>query len=315
MKRDPVTDVFRGLAVVLMIFVSALYLLSHDVPFPMLHNQGNDFLFFDLVAPMFQFVLGMSLFFIVQNKLPLVGRDGVTWDVLRRCFVLFLLGFVLDSVSYLDAMPWGVLQSLGLSGVIVFLISSRSNLEKILFSAFILLAYSLLYYNPLFSSLISMPHGGPIGAISYSIISILGFMSAEVMHKRRSDKGFLEFLVKTALSLLVLGAIVGLFIPYSKIHVSPSFTLAASGLVMILFSVIFLLHKYLGNYLGFLKEFGRTALTMWVLQYIFGWIFLFVLHKKQFLDFTSGLLVSVGVVILMYFIALALNKLNIRISP
>jgi hypothetical protein len=74
------------------------------------------------------------------------------------------------------------------------------------------------------------------------------------------------------------------------------------------------LYKTGGKTFDALRTFGRNALTMWVIQYVFGWIFLFIVQKKLFLDFIPGLLAALLITAFMYFVSVALDKRNIRIS-
>jgi predicted acyltransferase len=314
-KRYITLDAFRGFAVLLMIFISALYLLTYNIPYYLLHNQGDSFLFFDLVAPIFQFGVGASLFFfILHRRSHGFKKNEIAAQLLWRYLVLIALGFILDSITYINLSSWGVLETLGIGGILTFFLADRTNNEKILVSMFILTVYSFLYFNPIFYGLTSMPHGGPIGALSYSVISIIGFMVAEKLYMRKSNQIFFKSMLKTALVLIFLGSLLSLQIPFDKTHASPSFILAATGIVLVFYLFFFTFYKRFNYTFDRLREFGRTALTMYVIQYIFGWIFLFVLQKKQFLDFIPGLITAVAVTIFMYFVAFMLNKYKIRIS-
>jgi len=314
-KRYITIDAFRGFAVVMMIFVSTLYLLTYNIPFFLLHNQGDIFLFFDLVAPIFQFVLGMSLFlFILHRQSHGIGGKEITWQILKRYIALIAIGFVLDAITYADFSSWGVLETLGLGGILTFAVSSRTNNEKILICILILAVYSLLYFNPLFSSLISMPHGGPVGALSYSVLSILGFMVAEKLYKRKSNRLFFLSMLKYACLLIVLGLFLGFIIPINKTHASPSFILASAGIVIIFYLTFFAVYKSFDYTFDILRTFGRTALAMWIGMYMIVWLFSFFIEKRQFLDFPIGLFASIITVVFMYFVALFLGKRDIKLG-
>ncbi|MEM2974339.1 MAG: hypothetical protein QW112_01795 [Candidatus Micrarchaeia archaeon] len=316
-KRYVTVDAFRGFAVLLMIFVSSLYLLTdkRSLPLFMMHNQGDILLFFDLVAPMFQFILGMSLFFFITHR----GAHGFTRKeiaryVIGRYIILILLGFVLDIITYLDICSWGVLETLGVGGLITFIVSERKNNEKAFICVLILVVYSLLYSNPTFQLILSMPHGGPIGALPYSVISILGFVVAQSLYKRKNDTSFISFIFKNAIFFLAVGIILSLIIPFNKTRVSTSFVLVSISIVMLFYMLFFTIYKTLNYKFDRLRLLGRAALTMWVLQYIFGWIFLFVIQKKQFLGLIEGIISSVFVVLIMLLIAYILDKHKIRIN-
>jgi len=314
-KRYITIDALRGFAVVMMVFVSTLYIVAKDIPFYLLHNQGDALLFFDLVAPIFQFVLGMSLFFfILHREAHGFNRKEIMFQILWRYLLLIILGFVLDAISYLDFSSWGVLETLGVGGIIAYFISDRTNNEKILISILILSVYSFFYYNPIFMNLIAMPHGGPIGALSYSVISIIGFMTAKMLYKRKSDKIFFNAMLKYALILMVLGILLNFLIPFNKAHASPSFIIVATGIVIIFYLLFFVIYKSVDYTFDHLRILGRAALSIWVAEYVIGWIFFFIIQKTQFIDFIPGLLISIIVTIFMYFVAIVLNRMNLRIS-
>jgi predicted acyltransferase len=314
-KRYITIDAFRGFAVLLMVFVSTFYLFTYNIPFPLLHNQGDVFLFFDLVAPIFQFVLGMALFlFVARMRARKVDKKYIESHLLQRYILLIALGFVLDSITYLSFQSWGILETLGLGGILTFLLSDRTDKGKMIISASILSAYSLLYYNPVFYSLISMPHGGPVGAISYAILSVLGYMVAERLYHRRSDRAFSTSMMKYALALIVVGLLLSMYIPLNKERASPSFVLFSGGIILIFYLTFFAIYKATGYTFDILRAFGKVALTMWVVMYIFSWIFLFLLQIQQFLDFIPGLLASIAVTVLMYFVALILKRFDVKLG-
>jgi len=159
-----------------------------------------------------------------------------------------------------------------------------------------------------------MPHGGPIGAVSYTIISLLGFIAAERLYHRRGDRPFFTSMMKIAVTFLIAGLLLNFIIPLDKTRASPSFILAAGGAVLLFYLTFFTIYKTTGYTFDILRTFGRTALTMWVVMYIFTWIFLFSLQMKQFLDFIPGLLASIAVMVLMYFVALILKRFDVKLG-
>src|SRR5581483_4545464 len=97
-------DACRGLAVVAMLAANCVNVFLRRVPATLAHNQGDVLRLFDLPAPAFQFLVGVSLVLFLRNRRA-AGRSPVQArvDATRRFVPLMLLGMLLDSVGGLAA--------------------------------------------------------------------------------------------------------------------------------------------------------------------------------------------------------------------
>src|SRR5437773_1040322 len=119
-RRLAFLDACRALAVLGMLFANMMNVFLRRVPEVLQHNEGDVLRAFDFPAPVFQFLIGVSLVLFLHKRTarglaPGAARFTAVW----RFALLAGLGIVLDSVGTLTARPkWGVLQTLALGGVV-----------------------------------------------------------------------------------------------------------------------------------------------------------------------------------------------------
>merc|ERR1719273_1218987 len=95
-KRVRSLDAFRGLAIVIMIFVN--YGGGGYSFFA--HARWNGLTVADLVFPWFMWIMGVSMVISIQSQLrKSVSRRKMILNVLRRSAILFFLGLVINSIG------------------------------------------------------------------------------------------------------------------------------------------------------------------------------------------------------------------------
>lgn len=104
-------DAFRGLAIVLMIFVN----YGGGGYWFFKHARWNGLTVADLVFPWFLWIMGVSLVFSIRSQLRrATKRIVIVARILKRCLILFFLGLIVNSVGDHNYMPTfrilGVLQ-------------------------------------------------------------------------------------------------------------------------------------------------------------------------------------------------------------
>ncbi|KRT84082.1 hypothetical protein AMK59_1295, partial [Oryctes borbonicus] len=118
-------DVFRGLCIILMIFVNygggQYWFFKHSV--------WNGLTVTDLIFPWFIWVMGLSYSISLNKKLQrAVPRRQLIFLVLRRSFLLVILGFILNSHGKsvtLSALRFpGVLQHIGITYLLIGVVES-----------------------------------------------------------------------------------------------------------------------------------------------------------------------------------------------
>lgn len=114
-ERDRSIDVFRGLLVVLLVFVE--YLPPSPAHSWLRHSPWDGVRIADFVFPGFLFVVGASM--AASQPAPL-GRAA------RRAAMLVILGLFFNAWTELDPLRFtGVLQTIGISGFLAWLVTRR----------------------------------------------------------------------------------------------------------------------------------------------------------------------------------------------
>jgi len=154
MKRYQALDIFRGMTICLMIIVNTPGDWGATFA-PLLHAKWHGFTFTDWVFPSFLFAVGTSLAF-VQKKWRDWTTSQVVTKILKRTFIIFLLGYIMYWFPFMkwtadgdlvtktigETRIWGVLQRIGLCyGLAAFMIYFLSNKQLWYASIGLLLGY------------------------------------------------------------------------------------------------------------------------------------------------------------------------------
>ncbi|KAM7282345.1 TELO2-interacting protein 1 homolog isoform X2 [Ixodes scapularis] len=115
-KRLRALDAFRGLSLVVMVFVNyggGKYWFFH-------HSPWNGLTVADLVFPWFIWIMGVSMAMSVRSLLrKSVSKRRIMWKIVKRSAILFFLGIVLNTAHHNNDLTKlripGVLQRFGIS--------------------------------------------------------------------------------------------------------------------------------------------------------------------------------------------------------
>ncbi|XP_053644805.1 heparan-alpha-glucosaminide N-acetyltransferase isoform X1 [Cherax quadricarinatus] len=104
-------DTFRGLAIIIMVFVN----YGGGQYYFFQHARWNGLTVADLVFPWFLWIMGVSLIFSIRSQLRrTTKRYMMLLHILKRCTILFFLGLIINSGNGHNYMPtfriMGVLQ-------------------------------------------------------------------------------------------------------------------------------------------------------------------------------------------------------------
>ncbi|CAG9862798.1 unnamed protein product [Phyllotreta striolata] len=165
-------DTFRGLCIAVMIFVNygggQYWFFKHSV--------WNGLTIADLVFPWFVWLMGFSLSVSLQRKIrTLVPKRLMIFQVIRRSFILMLLGIVINSNANLstiaDLRIPGVLQRIGIVylvvGILEVVFTRRTEVEMASWIHDVavawpqwLIVYSLIIIHASLTFLINVPGCG-----------------------------------------------------------------------------------------------------------------------------------------------------------
>ena len=158
-QRFTALDVFRGMTVCLMIIVNTPG-NGETTWNPLLHASWHGFTPTDLVFPSFLFAVGNAMSFVMK-KWETLPTGKVVWKILKRTFIIFLLGYLMywfpfvrwNDAGGLSFAPFettrvfGVLQRIALCyGIAALLIYFLKPKAALTISIFFLFLYWILLY-------------------------------------------------------------------------------------------------------------------------------------------------------------------------
>ncbi len=267
-------DLFRGFAILTMVLANYMAAVS-IIPVWLKHTPDVGLTVIDLIAPFFIFAIGLTYGLSFRNRLE---RDG-TFKTYSQFFTRYLaiigLGAIISAGETavgenLSGIDWGVLQAIGMAGLITLVVIRLPSVYRWIIGAGILIVYQIILNHFLLNLTIRSPHGGLFGSLNWAAMLILGTAMADLFHGEGSWKKAFPWA-----SLAVLGAGIALafLVPVSKHRVSSSYVLISLGVSALLF---LLFHWLAGrfNWKGrFLVVWGINPLALYFLHYLIIGIF------------------------------------------
>jgi predicted acyltransferase len=300
------------------------------------HTAWVGFTFWDLIAPLFLFVIGLSLPFALNRRRELGQSDKtILSHILKRTVVFILLGLVYNGIlqlSFADFRYTGVLQRVALSYVFAAIITLFTRLRgQIAWTVALLLGYwaiMTLIPVPGFGRNVLSPQGNLEGYVDRLLLPgkfccfvfgdnegylstipsiatvMLGVLCGQLMRARRSDRFKTLVLVAGGVASIGAGFLWGLSFPIITRLWTSSYTLYSNGWCMVLFALFYWIIDVKGyrKWSFWLTVIGLNALTIYVLQEVFDFR-----HVAE--AFAGGLINHAGIYhVLVLATAIVLSK-------
>jgi len=282
-KRILSVDVLRGFDMFWLVGGTGLALAIvklcggavQDLLLPQLdHADWIGFTFYDLIFPLFEFVMGMSVVFSLKRILLSEGKLAAYRRLLRRFLLLFSLGIVYYgglSNAWPEIRILGVLQRLALTYLFTGILFIHFNLRTmggiaaaILFGYWFLLSFVPVPDNGLVALTIQsnwaqyldellLPGkksggsgtwdvNGLLGTFPATVSCLLGVFAATILqHKKITDKKRLILLIVGGVVMAVTGYLWGIQMPVIKKIWTPTYVLVAGGYSSLLLGVLYFL--------------------------------------------------------------------------
>jgi len=276
MKSDRISsiDQFRGFAILTMVLAN--YMGGTSIIPPWLkHSPDVGLTVIDLIAPFFIFTIGLTYGLSFRRRLAQDGAFKTYNQFLIRYLAILGLGAIISAGEtffgeYPSGIDWGVLQSIGMAGLITLVVIRLPSIYRWIIGVGILITYQIILDNYWLDLTVRSPHGGLFGSFNWAAMLILGTVLADLFHSEGRWKKALPW-VSTA--FLMVGIALAFVSPISKHRVSTSYVLVSLGISAMLF---FLFNWLTGqfNWKGrFLVTWGRNPLVLYFLHYFFIGIF------------------------------------------
>jgi predicted acyltransferase len=262
-------DQFRGFAIITMVlanFTSGV----RTIPTWLHHAPDIGLTPPDLVAPFFIFAMGLTYGLSLRQR---ASRDG--WvETIEHSFCRFMailgIGSLMMAISqaYLNdscIVNWGVLQSIGVAGVITLLAICLPTFWRLGVGAALLGGYQVVLDRYWIEITVRSPHSGIQGAIAWGAMLILSTVLADLFHDEARGRRAFPWV---SLATLGLGVGLAFLTPVSKHRVSSSYVVIALGASALLFWGFYLLTDRLRWRVPLLTAWGQNPLLLYLLHYI-----------------------------------------------
>ncbi len=308
-RRLAFLDAARGIVVIGMLFANLINVFVRRVPGILSHNWGDRLRFFDFPAPVFQFVLGVSLVLFFERRLAERRAAAATGFAAARRFLLLVgLGVVLDGIGSLKGTPqWGVLQTLGLGGIVATSMSTTPDAVIAAVAAGILVLYSGFANGDV--------HHDPIAALAFVPLTLGGVLVGRGLTTAEPRAAFIKrAAIISAVSATLAWIARAAGVPFNKVQGTSSFVALAMAMSSILLLFACGRDRRQPRFPNWLLILGSNALTAWVLQYVLVYYPAWLLFPSwRRLKLLPGLAAAALAVALLSALTVSLGKRNIRI--
>ncbi len=272
-ERDRAIDLFRGLAIVLMVLAN--YLAGvRIVPAWLKHAPDIGLTVIDLIAPFFILAIGLTYGTSLRRRMAADGMGPTAWHLVRRYLGFIGIGAILAAGERLVGESdgsWGVLQAIGVAGLVALPLAALPVLWRAIVALGMLAGYQLLLDRFWLAFVLGSPHGGLPGTLAWSAMLV----AATVLADGRQERGGSARLAVESVAVLAAGVALALLSPVSKNRVSASYVLVSLGAGGVLFALIDVAVRYAGMRLAPLVWWGENPLMLYVLHALaLGLVFL-----------------------------------------
>jgi predicted acyltransferase len=268
-KRISSIDQFRGFAILTMVLANYMGGVKL-IPGWLKHAPDIGLTIIDLIAPFFIFAIGLTYGLSFRRRFERDGAFRTYSYFLTRYLAIIGLGAIISAGETAvgqnpSGIDWGVLQAIGMAGLVTLLVIRLPSIYRWLIGAGILVAYQLILDHFLLDLTLRSPHGGLFGSLDWSAMLILGTAMADLFHgEGRAKKAF----PWVSLAVLTAGIALAFFSPVSKHRVSAAYVLISLGISALLFLVFHWMSDIRNWNSRLLLAWGKNPLSLYFLHYI-----------------------------------------------
>ena len=273
-KRISSLDQFRGFAILTMVLANYMGGVQL-IPAWLKHAPDIGLTVIDLIAPFFIFAIGLTYGLSFKGRFEREGGFRTYSYFLARYLAIIGLGAIISAGETAvgenpSGIDWGVLQAIGLAGLVTLLVIRLPSIYRWLIGVGILVVYQLVLDRFLLNLTLRSPHGGLFGSLDWAAMLILGTALADLFHSEgRAKKAF----PWVSLAILAVGIALAFFSPVSKHRVSAPYVLISLGISALLFLLFHWISDIRNWNSRLLLAWGRNPLTLYFLHYVLIGIF------------------------------------------
>jgi predicted acyltransferase len=273
-KRISSIDLFRGFAILTM--VPANYMVGIQIiPAWLKHAPDIGLTVIDLIAPFFIFAIGLTYALSFHRRIERDGAFRTYSYFLTRYLAIIGLGAIISAAETAagqnpSRIDWGVLQAIGMAGLVTLLVIRLPSIYRWLIGVGILVIYQLILDHFLLDLTLRSPHGGLFGSLNWSAMLILGTALADLFHDEGRGRKVFPWV---SLAVLAAGIAMAYYSPVSKHRVSASYVLISLGISALLFLFFHWVSDIRNWNSRLLLAWGKNPLSLYFLHYLLIGIF------------------------------------------
>ncbi|NHJ20095.1 MAG: DUF1624 domain-containing protein [Candidatus Lokiarchaeota archaeon] len=270
-KRFLSIDVFKGLAVLLMVFVNSIQNYN-DIPSWTKHAGDYGLTYVDLVAPFFVFMLALNLNISYNRRVKKVGKKRALLRYLRRYLILIGIGLIL--MIYIDEhhfyLRWGTLQVLGVSGLMLLPLVNLKTYIKLIFAVVFMCIHQLLLFTPMQSVIYNSIEGGFFGLFSWGSMMVLSSVLGDGLKKGKEY--VVRYFLYGGLICFIIGIALSFFQGISRPYISIPYILISVGIASMFYCFLYFLYEQWGTRFRFVinerifSAIGRNAFIFFIIH-------------------------------------------------
>jgi predicted acyltransferase len=268
-KRISSIDQFRGFAILTMVPANFMFGIQ-IIPAWLKHAPDIGLTVIDLIAPFFIFAISLTFGLSFNRRYERDGALHTYSYFLGRYLAIIGLGAIISAGETAlgqnpSGIDWGVLQAIGMAGLVTLLVIRLPSIYRWLIGVGILIVYQLILDHFLLDLTLRSPHGGLFGSLAWSAMMILGTALADLFHGEGGKNKAFPWI---SLAVLVVGIALAFFSPVSKHRVSSSYVLITLGISALLFILFHWAVERMHWTSRLLLAWGKNPLILYFFHYI-----------------------------------------------
>ncbi len=322
-------DLFRGLAIVGMIFVDIIAPFDR-VPAWSKHAVDYGLTYVDLIAPFFIFAIGLTYKMSFDRTLEREGYVKTYTRFARRYGALAGFGFI-GSIHLITnegmKFSWGVLQAIGYAGLFTMFFIILPRVVRLIIGIGTLVGYQFILNITIEVESVMMTigdlnlldvHGGIIGGIGFGAMLLITTAIIDIFNEKKKFPILINSVAFTAVGIIIhfIWKVYGypLYGGISKERMTPSYVALTIGLSALLFYLIWYLFDKKDISKGksiILQPFGRNALFLYIIHPLF--ILLATLYLPQTTHGALVMFIAAVNVFIIWLLAVWMNRKQVYI--